>query len=354
MSHHFDSKLARENPSLSICDMYLFEGAPGHTVMAMTVSPDVGLSSPDVFPEEGLYAFRFDVDDDAHEDVVFKFRFGEAHHAHGDEHRHVQSFQVRRATGDEIAGDAGTLVLEGETGTPIVRGGIRAFVGIRPELWAADALAFFNFLTALYSEGRFGSDAFGGKNNYFQKRNVMAIVLEVPTEMIGEGKVHAWTTTSLYGHAPETQVYRWGLPLFTHLFLSGSPEMAEKFHETPPSRDVELFAPVVASFVSRLTETGKTAPNPEEQGHLIAQRLCPAVLPYDLGTTASFETVRFNGRPLAQDAYDVMLTLGANRPIADGVAPPHDRIRREFPYYGEPYSRAEQADLTPISTGFEA
>jgi hypothetical protein len=78
------------------------------------------------------------------------------------------------------------------------------------------------------------------------------------------------------------------------------------------------------------------------------------VLPYDLGTKASFETVRFNGRPLVQDAYDVMLTLGANRPIADGVAPPLDRILREFPYYGEPYSRAEQADLSPISTGFEA
>jgi hypothetical protein len=29
MSHHFDTKLAKEDPSLNLCDFYLFEGAPG-------------------------------------------------------------------------------------------------------------------------------------------------------------------------------------------------------------------------------------------------------------------------------------------------------------------------------------
>ena len=43
MSHHFDTKLAKEDPSLNICDFYLFNGAPGKTVMAMTVNPDLGL-----------------------------------------------------------------------------------------------------------------------------------------------------------------------------------------------------------------------------------------------------------------------------------------------------------------------
>jgi hypothetical protein len=40
MSHHFDTKLAKEDPSLNLCDFYLFEGVPGNTVMAMTVNPD--------------------------------------------------------------------------------------------------------------------------------------------------------------------------------------------------------------------------------------------------------------------------------------------------------------------------
>jgi hypothetical protein len=47
MSHHFDTKLATEDPSLNLCDFYLFDGPPGRTAMAMTVNPDVGLSAPD-------------------------------------------------------------------------------------------------------------------------------------------------------------------------------------------------------------------------------------------------------------------------------------------------------------------
>ena len=39
MSHHFDTRLAREDPSLNLCDFYLFEGPSGKTVMAMTVNP---------------------------------------------------------------------------------------------------------------------------------------------------------------------------------------------------------------------------------------------------------------------------------------------------------------------------
>ena len=65
MSHHFDTKLAREDPSLNLCDFYLFDGPSGKTVMAMTVNPDVGLSAPDTLHPEGLYAFRFDLNGDA-------------------------------------------------------------------------------------------------------------------------------------------------------------------------------------------------------------------------------------------------------------------------------------------------
>jgi hypothetical protein len=49
MSHHFDTPTAREDPRLNACDHYLFAGAPGTTVMAMTVNPDAGLSAPETF-----------------------------------------------------------------------------------------------------------------------------------------------------------------------------------------------------------------------------------------------------------------------------------------------------------------
>ena len=45
MSHHFDTKFAKEDPSLNLGDLYLFQGAPDTTVMAMTINPDVVLSA---------------------------------------------------------------------------------------------------------------------------------------------------------------------------------------------------------------------------------------------------------------------------------------------------------------------
>src|SRR5580700_3892056 len=112
MSHHFDTKLAKGDPSLNACDLYLFQGAPDSTVMAMTVNPDVVLSAPDTLHIEGLYAFRLDLNGDAREDIVFKFRFIDLRHVYGDEHVHAQKFQVRRAIGEAMGGDKGELLVE--------------------------------------------------------------------------------------------------------------------------------------------------------------------------------------------------------------------------------------------------
>jgi len=84
--------------------------------MALTVNPDAGAGGLDTFREEGLYAFRFDLNDDAREEVTFKIRFGEVTHAAGYQHRHVQSFEVRRATGDlALRGAEGDLLVGGHS-----------------------------------------------------------------------------------------------------------------------------------------------------------------------------------------------------------------------------------------------
>src|SRR6202012_5280691 len=101
MSHHFDTPTAREDPRINVRDFYLFRRRPGTVVVAMTVNPDAGLSAPDTFREEGLYAFRFDTNGDAVEDVTFKVRFGAVSHLEGDEHQHVQDFGGRRAVGEQ-------------------------------------------------------------------------------------------------------------------------------------------------------------------------------------------------------------------------------------------------------------
>jgi hypothetical protein len=305
MSHHFDTKLAREDPSLNLCDFYLFDGPSGKTVMAMTVNPDVGLSAPDTLHPEGLYAFRFDLDGDGREEVTFKFRFGEPRHGDGSEHAHIQPFVVRKATGaDALRGDAGESVVEGETGSVATNSGLRVYVGIAPDLFAANA-GFRTFMTAFYKDQRYAGDAFLHQQNPFARRNVTAIVLEVPSELIGKGKINAWATISLFGHAPEVQVSRWGLPMVTHIFLNdpSDQEVKEQFN---------------------------------------------ASVPYELGTSAAFEVASFNGRALGDDVLDVMLTLVANTPFIDGLAPDRGRIRKDFPYYGAPYTAEEQVGVTPM------
>jgi hypothetical protein len=350
MSHHFDTKLAMEDPSLNLCDFYLFDGPLGKTVMAMTVNPDVGLSAPDTLHPEGLYAFRFDLNGDAREEVTFKFRFGEPRHGAGSEHTHIQPFVVRKAIGDDaLRGDAGESLVEGETGSVAIGSDLRAFVGIAPELFAANA-GFRTFMTAFYKDQRFDRDVLMHQKDSFARRNVTAIVLEVPSELIGKGKISAWATISLFGHAPEVQVSRWGLPMVTHLFLNdpSDQEVKEQFNVSVPSEDLERFAKSIADFAERMTTYAGSAADPREYGKLIAVRLCPNTLPYELGTSAEFEVSRFNGRALGDDALDVMLTLATNTQLVDGLAPDSGRIRKDFPYYGAPYTAEDQVGVRPM------
>ncbi|MEA3206500.1 MAG: hypothetical protein QOG92_2212 [Verrucomicrobiota bacterium] len=76
------------------------------------------------------------------------------------------------------------------------------------------------------------------------------------------------------------------------------------------------------------------------------------MLPYEMGTPTAFTIDHFNGRPLNVDAYDVMLTLAANRSINDGVSPNYRRILPQFPYYGGRFTKEEQAGMQPISRSF--
>jgi Domain of unknown function (DUF4331) len=345
MSHHFDTPTGKEDPRINLCDFYLFQGRPQRTVMAMTVNPNAGVSAPDTFREEGIYAFRFDLDGDAREDVTFKVCFGPVAHAEGDEHKHVQTFEVRLATGDGArSGPEGELISAGYTGEVAKNdSGIEVFAGLAPDLFAGDAVALRTFLTATYKENRFYPEAFQNRQNFFARKNVSAIVLEVPNRLIGDGTVRSWATISLYGHAPEVQVARWGLPLITHLFLSDPSlqEVKEEYNRAVPAEDEKRFGPVIGKFAELTTSFAGSVKTPKDYANKLVARLCPTTLPYELGTPASFDYAGFNGRGLTDDTMDVVLTLATNTPLGDGVAPDKGRTRNTFPYFGEPYSESE-------------
>ena len=339
MSHHFDTPTAREDPRINVCDFYLFRGRPGFTVMAMTVNPNAGQSGPDSFREEGLYAFRFDLDGDAREELSFKVRFGAVSHSEDKDHAHEQSFDVRRASGPAAASGAdGELIAAGQTGSVVeAESGVKAFAGLAPDLFAGDAMALGEFRTAFFEKAMFRPQAFQNRKNFFAGRNVTAIVLEVPTAMIGKGLVCGWATASLHGHAPQVQVSRWGLPLITNIFMP-DPAMREAFNRAAPAEDISQFSAQIADVATKLTRLAGSAADPAGYGQRLAHRLCPVTLPYELDTDASFTVDKLNGRGLADDVMDVILTLATNTPLSDGVAPDRSRMRGEFPYFGEPFA----------------
>jgi hypothetical protein len=284
LSHHFDTPTARQDPRLNLCDMYLFAGSPTTTVMAITVNPAATTQTVAPFRDEAIYAIQLDVDDDGLPDVSFKVRFTD--------HAGSQRYDVIRSStahyglnGDVIA--RGFLNESSDR-----RNGVRAFAGVVRDPFAGDAQALEQFKAA-FADGRYEPQAFDNHVNFFHDRTVAAIVLEVPNQLIGNGiQVDAWSTVSLFGHAPEQQVARWGLPLFTHMFLPDA-ELRERFNRTAPGEELTAFLTASA---------------------------------------ASFDYTGFNGRGLGDNVMDTMLTLLTNSPLGTGIAPDPRLLAPDFPF----------------------
>jgi Domain of unknown function (DUF4331) len=332
LSHHFDTPTARQDPRLNLCDMYLFAGSPLTTVMAMTVNPAVTAQTSAPFRDEAVYAFRFDTNGDRREDVSFKVRF--------DEREDSQSFDVIRAdhAPDGLDGDvivSARLGVATEGTTP----GVRAFAGVVRDAFAGDAAALEEFKAA-FADGRYEPAAFGNHVNFFHDRSVAAIVVEVPNTLIGNDiQVHAWSTVSLCGHAAEQQVARWGLPLFTHVYLPDA-EVRERFNRSRPSDDASIFVDATMDTVSRYTRLAGSAADPDAYGRRVAALFGSLTLPYQLGTVASFDYTGFNGRALRDNVMDIVLSLLTNSPLGAGIRPDPMLIYADFPYL-QPVSSAD-------------
>ena len=135
--------------------------------------------------------------------------------------------------------------------------------------------------------------------------------------------------------------------------MSSLPDEAlqEIYNRTGPAEDREKLVAALAQYTATASELAGSSPNPFAYGRQVVDRLCPIMLPYRLGSDASFDFAGFNGRNLADDVMDVMIvmiTLASNFALSDGVAPDKTRIRTEFPYFGAPFSAREQVGNPPV------
>jgi hypothetical protein len=77
-----------------------------------------------------------------------------------------------------------------------------------------------------------------------------------------------------------------------------------------------------------------TSDDPQGYGQTVAQRLFPDVMPYLVGTPATYSFATFNGRTLADNAPEAMLSLVTNTAVPSGLKPSvAGQLRdKDFPY----------------------
>ena len=333
VSHHFDTPTGREDPRLNVCDVYLFPGTAHSTVMVMTVNPAATRDTVAPFRDEAIYAFHIDTDLDGRQDVSFAVGFSDVIHADPADPgaEHVQNYEVRRVA---RAGGAAVeeVVAAGATGASTPEGHeVRAFAGVVHDAFAGDAAALNAFKDA-FARGEFRPDSFTNRVNYFHDHTVAAIVLEVDNRLISATpNVHVWVTVSLHGHAPDQQVARWGLPLFTHIFLPDA-ETREQFNRSTASDGDTAFIASTIDTVTRYVTASGTSTDAGAYARRVAEKFGSLALPYALGTAASFDFTGFNGRALNDNVMDVMLTLLVNAPLSTGIRPDPDRFSTDYPY----------------------
>jgi hypothetical protein len=333
MSHHFDSPTAIQDGRINICDVYVFPGNPGHSVLVLTVNPDAGRSSPTSFRPEAVYEFVIGDVGGTKDGLCLRVLFSDPAPDGS------QTLQVLAAT-DRLAADRGigTEIGRGRTtGTDRLDFGSSTgtvWAGMAADPFWADGFALAGFLGAI-AEGRYEPEIFDQHANVFDGRNVSAIVLEIPDQVIGTGTVSIWARITLYGHAPQRQVSRMGQPMLRPLFFNVPGEETEELNAGHPSSDNARYRGKIVGLAEAAGTLARVEDPPQHAG-AVADGFLPDVLRYRPGTQAHFVPGSGNGRALDDDAFGIAVSTLVGHPLATSTAP--FTISPTFPYLPTPHA----------------
>ena len=332
MSHHLDSPTAQEDGRVDITDIYVFAGeSTDTTVLIMAVNPLAGEVSPTTFRAGALYDFKVDTNADIIEDLDFRVTFGEPD-ATG-----IQRVKLRRLEGSaatEYDGD-GRMIAEGNTGEiiPIGDGG-RLWTGLVADPFFFNLGAFGQFAKLILEENRFDSSVFDTAQNALAGHNVTAIVLELPNAALSPETMQFWGTTTIQYEGKWKTINRAATPLVQQVFIQDD-HLKDAYNKSLPREDVAKYGAAIAAFTAKVTQLAGTTTDPQAYGQQVVQFLFPDVLVYNPQLPTSYGFAGRNGRALADDTPDVILSLLANTPLSDQVSKP-DGLRTHFPYLAEP------------------
>ena len=316
MADHLDSPSAKIDERIDITDVYIFHPNRtklDRTVLAVNVNPFAGKVGQTTFrpsDDGSIYEIKVDSNGDALADIAFRFTF--ANSGNG------QTVTVKRATGGQSRGpeNLGTVLATGTTGSVITNGDVTLFAGPRDDPFFFDLMGFLHGLNFT------GTDFFAGGN-------ITAIVLEVPTSMVGTGNVGIWARTLIPENGVLTQVDRMGRPAINTVF-NHTPQDKDAFNAGQPRSDV-------AQFTNNVVNTLLSLGNDQATAQTLAGILLPDLLTIDVTKPSAF----LNGRNLDDDVIDaelgVIIPAGSSLPKSDGVNANDVAFSTNFPYMATPH-----------------
>ncbi len=336
MSHHLDTPLASQNGQLYIDDLYLFQG-DGSTVFVMDVNSTI--TGPDVRPgfhHEARYEFKVHHDGGSFEDLSYRFSFDEAD-AGG-----RQAYRVYELTGDEARDDGatGTEVLRGTTGEPTSGTPTRAWAGRIIDPFYVDLAGLSTVNAAVRDGTAVDSSAWRPEDatNSFANTTVESIVLAVSHQhprLRAGNRIGVWATTRLATDSGGwRQINRAGHPMMWPIFWPDDTHFTNEANVRHPSVDFDSDGKDIAGRIAAVVAAEGTSADPQGYGETVARDLFPDVLPYTVGTPASYGFTGRNGRTLADNAPEVMFSLVGNTAMASGLKPSvNQNLRTDtFPY----------------------
>ncbi|HTR95656.1 MAG TPA: DUF4331 family protein [Trebonia sp.] len=340
MSHHLDTPLAGQSGQLFIDDLYVFPagGGAGGTVFVMDVNSDVnGQHAEPGFHPEARYEFKVHFDGADYENLTYRVSFGAAD-ADG-----RQALELHVLSGEQARqdGETGDLVLSGRTGEEAAAAdGVRLWAGKISDSFYIDLslLAIVNGAVANGTAPDLGAWDPRNAQNSFGGTSVRSIVLEVPHSHVllrPGAETGVWCATKLATDAGGwRQINRAGYPMMWPIFWPDDTQFTNPANTRHPSQDALAEAGHLAAQVAAVTKAAGTVSDPQAYGQAVAEELLPDVLPYVVGTPATFGFARRNGRTLADNAPEVMLSLVAGTAVPSGLTPAENEHLHSagFPY----------------------
>ena len=336
MSHHLDTPLAARNGQLYLDDLYVFPGNQS-TVLVMDVNSDVnGLHTEPGFHPEARYEFKVHFDGAEFETLTYRVAFGEA------DSSGRQPLRLRVLTGDQALEEsaAGTLIVEGQTGEAASADGTRIWAGRIEDSFYIDLslLAIVNAAVADGTAPDLSSWRPENAQNSFANTKVDSIVLEIShqhPQLRPGARTRVWAATKLATDAGGwRQINRAGHPMMWPIFWPNDTDFSDPANIRHPSEDLSAAGKYIADRIGAVVAASGSSEDPEGYGKTVARRLLPDVLPYVIGTPATYGFAAFNGRTLADNAPEAMLSLVTNTAVPSGLGPAVAERQRAaaFPY----------------------